>query len=434
MINYLLDPFIQIENKNGQPVVGAKIYVYYTGSRTLAPIYSNKSGTSLANPAITDTLGNVTIFAKTGSFYDVLVYDNDGTLLFSKINVTPSDSTAANVREVDIVAGFGIQVHKRYQGNKAIYNVAIDPDEAATQADVAAKQDKLTPGANIEITQDNTINVVNRKTLYTQWPLKVDRGSSMVKLYLDDNYSNDFKTVQESVSYGGNDKYISEILQNENGEINATVQTMPDVPTYTAGNGISIENNVISCSGDIIPYTAGSNVTIADHEISSKDWTTDINNAATTNNWDVTPYTAGTGISITDHEISCTVGKISQYNVSIPNDGTTVTIHENTNIDNFIIEGKYNSTNSNYEIIIRNANSVSRYIKVFPISNTGITISNGNNNTIATAGLYNSAREHIEIFGMGVSTEKPRGEYTLYTDPYVDRLEVTLYEIQPYSL
>ena len=188
MINYLLDPFIQIENSNGQPVVGAKIYVYYTGSRTLAPIYSNKAGTSLANPAITDTLGNVTIFAKTGSFYDVLVYDNDGTLLFSKINVTPSDSTAADVREVDIVAGFGIQVHKRYQGNKAIYNVAIDPDEAATQADVAAKQDKLTPGANIEITNDNTINVVNRKTLYTQWPIKMDRSTSMLKLYLDQDF------------------------------------------------------------------------------------------------------------------------------------------------------------------------------------------------------------------------------------------------------
>lgn len=188
MINYLLDPFIQIENKNGQPVVGAKIYVYYTGSRTLAPIYSNKSGTSLANPAITDTLGNVTIFAKTGSFYDVLVYDNDGTLLFSKINVTPSDSTTANVREVDIVAGFGIQVHKRYKGNKAIYNVAIDPDEAATAEEVAAKQDKLTPGANIEITNDNTINVVNRKTLYTQWPIKMDRSTSMLKLYLDQDF------------------------------------------------------------------------------------------------------------------------------------------------------------------------------------------------------------------------------------------------------
>jgi hypothetical protein len=397
MINYLLDPFIQIENSNGQPVVGAKIYVYYTGSRTLAPIYSNKAGTSLANPAITDTLGNVTIFAKTGSFYDVLVYDNDGTLLFSKINVTPSDSTAADVREVDIVAGFGIQVHKRYQGNKAIYNVAIDPDEAATQADVAAKQDKLTPGANIEITNDNTINVVNRKTLYTQWPIKMDRSTSMLKLYLDDSFSNDFKTKQETFSYGGNDKYISEITQNENGEINATVQTMPDVPTYTAGNGISIENDVISCSGDI------------------------------------TPYTAGNGISINNHEISCT-NAISQFNVSIPKDGTTVTIRENTNFDKFIIEGKYNTTNSNYEIIIRNTNTVSRYIKVFPISNTVTIISDGNNATIATAGRYNSVREHIEIFGMGVGNEKPRGEYTLYTDPYVDRLEVTLYEIQPYSL
>ena len=239
MINYLLDPFIQIENNNGQPVVGAKIYVYYTGSRTVAPIYSDKEGTSLANPAITDTLGNVTIFAETGTFYDVLVYDSEDTLLFSKLNVTPSDSTAADVHEVDIEAGFGIQVHKRYLGNRAIYNVAIDPDEAATQADVSGKQDKLTAGANIEITPNNTINVVQRKEFLVQSPLKVDRSNNYLKLYLDTTFTENYKEKQNEVIIGGaNTNYISKITQTENGNVSA------DVSNFVAGANINIAKKI----------------------------------------------------------------------------------------------------------------------------------------------------------------------------------------------
>lgn len=255
MINYLLDPFIQIENNNGQPVVGAKIYVYYTGSRTVAPIYSDKEGTSLANPAITDTLGNVTIFAETGTFYDVLVYDSEDTLLFSKLNVTPSDSTAADVHEVDIEAGFGIQVHKHYLGNRAIYNVAIDPDEAATQADVSGKQDKLTAGANIEITPNNTINVVQRKEFLVQSPLKVDRSNNYLKLYLDTTFTENYKEKQNEVIIGGaNTNYISKITQTENGNVSA------DVSNFVAGANINIAK-------------ANGNLTI-----SGKDWTSEINN------------------------------------------------------------------------------------------------------------------------------------------------------------
>lgn len=389
VLGYLISPVVQIVDSHGKPIVGAKIYVYKAGTTNTVNTYRDFSNHYNTTPVLTNTLGNCTIIAPDDMVYDIVVKDNRNNQLMSKDNLTVSSGINPDIN-LRFREGYGIIIRKN--GNTV--TIAIDTDVIATKDDLATKQDKLTAGDNIDITNNNIINVVNRKTLYTQWPLKVDRGSSMVKLYLDDDFTND----------------------------------------YEAGTGISIDNHVISCTGDITPYTAGSNVTIADHEISSKDWTTDINNAATTNNWDVTPYTAGTGISINDHEISCTVGKISQYNVSIPNDGTTVTIYENTNIDNFIFEGKYNTTNSNYEIIIRNANSVSRYIKVFPISNTGTLISNGVSATIATAGLYNSVREHIEIFGMGSGSQKPRGEYTVYTDPYVDHLQVTLYEIQPYDL
>lgn len=389
VLGYLISPVVQIVDNHGKPIVGAKIYVYKAGTTNTVNTYRDFSNHYNPTPVLTDTLGNCTIIAPDDMIYDIVVKDNRNNLLMSKDNLTVSSGINPDIN-LRFREGYGIIIRKN--GNTV--TIAIDTDVIATKDDLAAKQDKLTAGDNIDITNNNIINVVNRKTLYTQWPLKVDRGSSMVKLYLDDEFAN-----------------------------------------YTAGTGISIDEDVISCTGDITPYTAGSNITISDHEISSKDWTTDINNAATTNNWDVTPYTAGTGISINNHQISSTVGVIRQYNVSIPNDGTTVTLFEcDTDTDSFVFEGKYNTTNNNYEIIIRNTNTASRYLSVFDSINTLYRINQNNSATIATPGVWNDTRTRIEIFGMGAGDEKPRGEYSIYTTGYTNRLEVTVYEICAYSV
>ena len=126
--------------------------------------------------------------------YDIVVKDNRNNLLMSKDNLTVSSGINPNVN-LRFREGYGIIIRKN--GNTV--TIAIDTDVVATKDDLATKQDKLTAGDNIDITNNNIINVVNRKTLYTQWPLKVDRGSSMVKLYLDDSFSNDFKSKQETL-------------------------------------------------------------------------------------------------------------------------------------------------------------------------------------------------------------------------------------------
>ena len=390
VLGYLISPVVQIVDSHGKPIVGAKIYVYKAGTTNTVNTYRDFSNHYNPTPVLTNTLGNCTIIAPDDMIYDIVVKDNRNNLLMSKDNLTVSSGINPDIN-LRFREGYGIIIRKN--GNTV--TISVDTDVIATKSDLAAKQDKLTAGDNIEITNDNTVNVVNRKTLYTQWPLKVDRGSSMVKLYLDQEFAN-----------------------------------------YTAGTGISIDDNgEISCTGDITPYTAGSNITIDNHQISSKDWTSDINDAATTNNWDVTPYTAGSGISINNHVISSTVGVIRQYNVSIPNDGTTVTLFEcDTDTDSFVFEGKYNTTNSNYEISIRNTNDVSRYLSVFDSINTFYRIQPNDSATIATPGVWNDTRTRIEIFGMGVGSEKPRGEYSIYTTGYTNRLEVTVYEICAYNV
>lgn len=130
----------------------------------------------------------------------------------------------------------------------------------------SGKQDKLTPGSYVEITQQNVINVTG-----------VQPAGS-------------YATVNDFVGLSG---YINE-----------------HEAAWTSGK----------------EYSAGANINITNDVISGKDWTTDIQNAtsglagkldasafsAFTATADVTPYSAGNNVTIENHVISLTgdLGKI----------------------------------------------------------------------------------------------------------------------------
>lgn len=247
VLGYLISPVVQIVDNNGKPIVGAKIYVYKAGTTNTVNTYRDFSNHYNTTPVLTDTLGNCTIIAPDDMIYDIVVKDNRNNLLMSKDNLTVSSGINPDIN-LRFNEGYGIIIRKN--GNTV--TIAVDTDIIATKDDLAAKQDKLTAGDNIDITNNNIINVVNRKTLYTQWPLKVDRGSSMVKLYLDDDYADQFKTKQSTVEYGADGKYISYISQNENGEIEATTAALPQATTYSAGTDLKLFNGVFSVDTDSI--------------------------------------------------------------------------------------------------------------------------------------------------------------------------------------
>ena len=232
-LGYLLDPFIQIQNDNGTPIVGAKIYVYNADTTNLATTYNDFEGHLNTNPVITDDLGNATIVADDGIEYDVSVYDANDLLLFTKKYIS-IDKTSSAGGTTQVTAGYGISVEK--VGNTFI--VSVDTDLIATKDDLADKQDKLHAGANIEITEDNVINVVQRKEIVVQNPIKVERSPSRIKLYIDGDYTDQFKTKQNEVIIGGaSANYISKITQTENGNVSA------DVGNFVAGANINIANN-----------------------------------------------------------------------------------------------------------------------------------------------------------------------------------------------
>ena len=188
-LGYLLEPFIQVNTILGTPVVGAKIYVYKANTSNLAVTYNDFEGHLNTNPIRTNTLGNCTIIADDNQTYDIEIRDALNILLMSKKNVSIV-GTSGQSSDITVDAGYGITVSR----NGNTFTVAVDTDIIATQDDLADKQDKLAAGANIEITNDNTINVVNRREVVTEWPIKLERGNNRVKFYLDDDYGNQFKT------------------------------------------------------------------------------------------------------------------------------------------------------------------------------------------------------------------------------------------------
>lgn len=165
--SWLLSPLVQIQDRNGLPVVGGKIYVYDADTENLATIYADDTGTTLSNPVLTDTLGNVTLFGETGVLYDIAVYDSTDLLLFAKKHVQPGTEGGGGTSTIDINAGNGCIVSK----NGNIFTISVDFDAVASQADLALKQDKLNAGNNIEITNQNVINVTGRRLIQTIEPL-----------------------------------------------------------------------------------------------------------------------------------------------------------------------------------------------------------------------------------------------------------------------
>jgi len=313
VLGYLISPVVQIVDNHGKPIVGAKIYVYKAGTTNTVNTYRDFSNHYNPTPVLTNTLGNCTIIAPDDMVYDIVVKDNRNNLLMSKDNLTVSSGINPDIN-LRFREGYGIIIRKN--GNTV--TIAIDTDVVATKDDLATKQNKLTAGDNIDITNDNTINVVNRKTLYTQWPLKVDRGSSMVKLYLDQDFVGNTTEILPGADLTASyDEFGHKIIgvdtnSSANGNYN-----------FYAGYDNTISGNYSTVFGRGNTISADSNTIIGDYSTPG-DYYFAVGNGADTDNRSnafevrkngdiyykynnnmtrLAPYTGGTGIHTNNNQI-----------------------------------------------------------------------------------------------------------------------------------
>lgn len=161
MLGYLLSPVLQIEDTNGVPLVGGKIYVYRANTSDLATVYSNYEGTLSTNPVILDELGHATIIADDEALYDITVKDSSDNLIMSVEDVAVGgEGGSASVSDVTVRAGGnGIKVVQSVEENTKVFTVSIDYDFVASKTDVNTKQDRLTAGKYIDIDAENVISV-----------------------------------------------------------------------------------------------------------------------------------------------------------------------------------------------------------------------------------------------------------------------------------
>ena len=196
-LGYILDPFIQVNTIIGTPVVGAKIYVYKANTSNLAITYSDFEGHTNTNPVRTNTLGNCTIIAEDNTKYDIEIRDAMNLLLMSKKDISVV-GTSGESSDTSIEPGYGIEVTR--SGNT--FTISVDTDLIATKEDLNDKQDKMHAGDNIEITRQNYINVVNRREIVSQYPVKMDRGNNKLKIYIDEEYLAELERGTDPVSAG----------------------------------------------------------------------------------------------------------------------------------------------------------------------------------------------------------------------------------------
>lgn len=134
----------------------------------------------------------------------------------------------------------------------------------------------------------------------------------------------------------------------------------------------------------------------------------------------------------TEYQMQPSTTKWQQSYADIPNDGTTVTIKTiSTPTDSFVIEGLYDTNTNNYKINIRNTNANTRTFTLYDMQNTEVNIYGGTTTIYEGYGKY---QFRFTIYGMGSGNNIPMGEYILYLLQYTTRLNVHIYEVQPYGI
>lgn len=199
---YLIDPTFEIVNTEGRPLTGGYIEVYLHGTRTKYYCYSDWSGTLHPFKIPLDSLGANIILASPAHSYDIYVYNKYSNLVMSRYNVVPATGDGSVIKDV----------------------VTITSD-------------------------DNTVDITTSDQ--TNWNLSIkdtvdrveqnEQDISDIKEDLADK-----KDKQSELVYGGNTHLtITQISQNENGEITEVKYEPIDLPPQVPNVEITSPNGTI---------------------------------------------------------------------------------------------------------------------------------------------------------------------------------------------
>lgn len=281
-------PVLHYDDINGRPLVGGKLYVYEANTSTPAVTYRNKSGTDVnENPVTLDERGNCKMWIDTSKRYKFVLWDSTETeLIMSEDDVTALDTDIPpEVPNVEITSPNGtidVQYSTDAQTNTKTFTIDVNKGDvdyyigSKTTVEVGVTNYNITnnlvrDAGNLDITHPGKglylvcvnanvrpIGLANEQheiwlsvgpnNTYTMmhsldWTNLQDTDiscASIVKI-------NDYEPISIYLSYGSTPSIGVDLTI-----ANVSVYRLDSVigqgggTTYTAGDGIKIENDVIS--------------------------------------------------------------------------------------------------------------------------------------------------------------------------------------------
>lgn len=300
VLNYLLSPEFQIVNTAGKPCTGY-LEVYISGSRERYYCASDFDGTLYPFQVPLDSLGSNVVLADDAHAYDVYIYNRYGSLLMSRYNVHPG-AGGGSIGTGDITSSDGsIIVTQTANGVDLRTNSTPPSILRATAQDLYADgqfvfSEVERDGQNAVVDNSGRI-IVNEgwwhydATVRLRWTGPAQNETQSVSLYTQnasDSMTFDLSyTHTETVQVSGEYKARNDSTQFVLGVTNVPSGMVVDLVdfgvhsivgdgaggNYEGGTGIVIDetNRVISIDTDVVQerLTAGNNITIEDNVISA---------------------------------------------------------------------------------------------------------------------------------------------------------------------
>lgn len=130
----------QFEDSNGVPYANGKVTVYLHNSTSLARIYKEAEGGTLApNPTILDSHGAWNAFVNGGTAYDYVVQDEHDNVIFSYSNVKAFDGGGTTY-----IAGNGISISEENE-------IAVKTDNSTIHVNSSGELEVIGGGVSVPL-------------------------------------------------------------------------------------------------------------------------------------------------------------------------------------------------------------------------------------------------------------------------------------------
>jgi hypothetical protein len=225
-MSILNNPKIKVLDKKGEPIVGARMYIYYAGTDNKAYFYADADLTTiLTNPLLTDEYGDFPVCYTENTNYKLVIKDALGNLLY-----TIDDVNFYNKIESIITSDFAGNVfitNDVYEGNIIFHITNYDNPTGLDILTINASSGEIQAYPNYEDNVKSSTTLINKGYIEKNPPLPMDYIAR-----LPVTFTNTTITVGPGCCKASNNK--NDIRITENLTVNFQEET---VYAFTEGQG-----------------------------------------------------------------------------------------------------------------------------------------------------------------------------------------------------